>query len=286
MNLISKISWRLKLLRNAMSVEYKVDWWSVFREILSSHSPEKIRFPSVSLVKEEDGFGFFRIGEREFYFPLSFYSQSLLGFIYWEVFDRKVYEGGNCLIQPGDWVVDAGACEGFFSLYALEKGANVLVFEPIPELAKALEMTLKKYIDEGRAKVFPLGLGSRNASVEMFVSRKNVGGSSFSKDRIDYLKEEPGCERKILRVAPLDELLRSNLLPPISFIKADVEGYERELLLGASEVIRRYKPRLSICTYHLPDDYIEIPKIVEGFGLNYKIILKVHGNTLSIMHAW
>jgi FkbM family methyltransferase len=55
--------------------------------------------------------------------------------------------------------VDAGACEGFFSLYALERGAQVLAFEPVPEIARALEKTLEEYIEAGRARVFALGLG-------------------------------------------------------------------------------------------------------------------------------
>lgn len=51
-------------------------------------------------------------------------------------------------------------------------------------------------------------------------------------------------------------LLPGGSFPLTSLIEADVEGYERELLLGARENIRRYRPRLSICTYHLPNDWL------------------------------
>jgi len=71
-------------------------------------------------------------------------------------------------------------------------------------------------------------------------------------------------------IVPLDEVV-SNLNLPISFLKADVEGSERELLLGARETIRRSKPRLSICTYHLPDDWREIPRMVRSFRMGYRI---------------
>ena len=47
-------------------------------------------------------------------------------------------------------------------------------------------------------------------------------------------------EERVL-IVPLDEVV-SNLNLPISFLKTDVEGFERELLLGAQETIRRYKP--------------------------------------------
>lgn len=68
-------------------------------------------------------------------------------------------------------------------------------------------------------------------------------------------------QKKVL-ITSLDALLASSALPSISFIKADVEGYERELLLGAEETIRRFHPKLSICTYHLPDDWRVIPGII------------------------
>ncbi len=83
-------------------------------------------------------------------------------------------------------------------------------------------------------------------------------------------------------IVPLDEVV-SNLNLPISFLKADVEGFEREFLLGAQETIRRYKPRLSICTYHLPDDWREIPRIVESFRVGYRI--KFSG-LFNHMYGW
>ncbi len=81
----------------------------------------------------------------------------------------------------------------------------------------------------------------------------------------------------------LDSLASGNPLPPISFLKADVEGYERELLLGAQETIRKYKPRLSICTYHLPDDWRVIPEIIRSFGVGYKMKF---GGGLEHLYGW
>ncbi len=85
-----------------------------------------------------------------------------------------------------------------------------------------------------------------------------------------------------VRIAPLDEVV-FNLNLPISFIKADVEGHERDLLLGAREPICRYKPRLSICTYHLPDDWREISRIIRDFGVKYQI--KFDG-LFAHMYGW
>lgn len=152
-----KLSWRMNLLKKAFLSSGTVDWRGIFREIFSSHSREH-PYPKPVLVESDESFGLYQVAGRYIYFPLSL-DPSFLGFVHYEIFVQKVYEWGPCQIRPGDWVVDAGACEGFFSLYALEKGANVLAFEPIPEIAQALERTLEKFIKEGRAKVFSLGLG-------------------------------------------------------------------------------------------------------------------------------
>ncbi|MEN3011097.1 MAG: FkbM family methyltransferase, partial [Candidatus Bipolaricaulaceae bacterium] len=82
-------------------------------------------------------------------------------------------------------------------------------------------------------------------------------------------------------VAPLDSLLSS--LPPVSFLKADVEGYERELLVGAQETLRRFRPRLSICTYHRPDDPLVLRQLIRESWPFYRIKFK---EALTHLCAW
>ena len=274
-----KISWRLNLLQKALSSPLETDWGGVLREIFSSHSQN---LPQPYLLREENGLGCYQVKEREVWFPLSF-DPSFLGFVYEEIFVQKVYECGDCRIHPGDWVVDAGACEGFFSLYALERGANVLAFEPVPEVARALERTLKEYIEAGRAKVFPFGLGREREEKTIFLSSINSGSNTVNRDFMELHAEgmKVNREEQVL-ITPLDEVV-CNLNFPISFLKADVEGSERELLLGARETIRRSKPRLSICTYHLPDDWREIPRMVESFRMGYRIRFSV---LFDHMYGW
>jgi FkbM family methyltransferase len=49
---------------------------------------------------------------------------------------------------------------------------------------------------------------------------------------------------------------------PVTFMKLDVEGAEREVLLGAVRVLRRYRPRLSVSLYHRPEDIFALPLLV------------------------
>lgn len=280
-----KLSWRITLLRKAILSGRVADWKGVLKEVFSAH--RRIAQPVIPpplLIREENDLGLYQVADKRVYFPLAF-DPSLLGDMYHEIFVQKVYESESCQIRPGDWVIDAGACEGFFSLYALEKGANVLAFEPVPEIAQALERTLEPFIREGRARVFPVGLGSTQERQKMWVVKGRATWSTFSENSLLFLSHnDPSSERTSLEIVAFDILAEKEVLPPISFLKADVEGYERELLLGAKETIQKYKPRLSICTYHLPDDWQVIPQIIRSFEVGYRV--KFRGGFFEHVYGW
>lgn len=106
----------------------------------------------------------------------------------------------------------------------------------------------------------------------MFIIKDGVISSTFSSDKMGFWDHDTSSvEERLLRVVSLDFLFSDGSLPSVSFLKADVEGYERDLLLGARETIRTYRPKLSICTYHLPDDWREIPSVIRSFGMGYKM---------------
>jgi hypothetical protein len=43
------------------------------------------------------------------------------------------------------------------------------------------------------------------------------------------------------------------------------------MLLGATEVLKHHKPKLSICTYHLPDDKEVLTRIILDANPDYEI---------------
>jgi len=60
----------------------------------------------------------------------------------------------------------------------------------------------------------------------------------------------------------------------VDFIKADIEGSERYLIEGAKKVLLEYTPKISICTYHLPDDSKVLRNLVLDANPKYKIFEK------------
>ena len=37
---------------------------------------------------------------------------------------------------------------------------------------------------------------------------------------------------------------------PVTYIKIDVEGFDVEVLRGAKELIKRFRPKIAVTTYH------------------------------------
>jgi hypothetical protein len=63
-----------------------------------------------------------------------------------------------------------------------------------------------------------------------------------------------------VKTMTLDSFVKEYNVERVDFIKIDAEGSERETLKGAKETIKKFKPRMAIAAYHLPDDK-KIPEI-------------------------
>lgn len=61
-----------------------------------------------------------------------------------------------------------------------------------------------------------------------------------------------------------------------TLIKMDVEGCERQALLGAGETLRKHKPRMIVSVYHRTEDLLELPKLVKSLNGRYKLFLRHH----------
>lgn len=58
------------------------------------------------------------------------------------------------------------------------------------------------------------------------------------------------------------------------YIKYDVEGSEREALLGSVKVIQKCAPRLLVSLYHRSEDIFELPMLVKKIKSDYKLYLR------------
>lgn len=61
---------------------------------------------------------------------------------------------------------------------------------------------------------------------------------------------------------------------PCTVIKYDVEGAEREAIIGSAETIQRLKPRLAVSAYHRPYDLIDLPLQLWELVPEYRLYLR------------
>jgi FkbM family methyltransferase len=148
--------------------------------------------------------------------------------------ETRVFEQ---LIQPGWTVLDVGANVGAFTLaFARFVGhtGEVLAFEPQRVIFQMLcaNVAMNEYFN---VKCFHTALGNAERVISMpslnYKGELNFGGITVE------MGGKEGVELK---------RLDSFSLAAANFIKLDVEGHEREALLGAEQTIARFRPLLYI----------------------------------------
>ncbi len=71
----------------------------------------------------------------------------------------------------------------------------------------------------------------------------------------------------------VDSLVKNQ---PVTYLKADVEGVEEEMLKGAKNLLSIQKPKLSISCYHKTEDLCTLIPLIHSINPEYKIHLRHH----------
>lgn len=182
------------------------------------------------------------------------------------------YESNTVKVEKDDIVIDAGANLGFFTAFAAaSRGARVCAFEPVATIAERLQRTVALNEIGDRATVCRAALSDKEGTMDISIIDHLGANTLFpekAENRAEFDHTESVC------VMTVDHFVEEQNLPRVDFIKADIEGAERNMLTGAKETLRKFKPKLAICTYHLPDDKEVLTRIIKEANPDYRIQYK------------
>jgi FkbM family methyltransferase len=179
---------------------------------------------------------------------------------------RKIYGTGEYGPQSGDIVLDCGANIGVTVYEALAAGAKTVVaIEPAPENLECLRRNYPSEIAAGRVIIVPKGVWDKEDFLTLRVDPKNSAADSF------VIQREGAVDLQKVPLTTIDRLVAELKLPRVDYIKFDIEGAEPRALAGAKETLAKFKPRISIASYHEPDHPKVIPEIIRSARADYQM---------------
>jgi FkbM family methyltransferase len=160
----------------------------------------------------------------------------------WPVYSRTSSAMVASLVAQGirpPLVIDVGANKGQFAVAALElvPGSRVVSFEPLPSQHEGLRALQRRYGD--RFELRPVALGAEPATLTLQVNRHHQSSSllPLGEAHRRAFPQATVAEQVQVPVERLADQFDPATLPAGTLLKLDVQGFEREVLAGAGEVL-------------------------------------------------
>jgi FkbM family methyltransferase len=179
------------------------------------------------------------------------------------------------LVPAGGTALDIGANMGIFAFALSEIAGRVIAFEPNPDYAQFARFMLGR-----RAEVRQFALSDTPGRATFHVPLADDGMVLHFAGNLKRSHTQFKRERTFeVEVRTLDQLgIRG-----VRFLKADVEGSEREVLDGARATIARDRPAilLELLSGTHADPHAETVGICDSFG--YDAFIVQHGERLPAL---
>lgn len=153
-----------------------------------------------------------------------------------ERYDRQTEAVIKKLCRPDSVCIDVGCFNGEILRLMMKyaTGASHFAFEPIPQQFNLLKQKLGN-----KANIYPFALGDDNTETTFAYVTSNPTYSGLK--RREYKGEEKIIEIRV-QVRKLDDVISDQI--PIRLIKIDVEGGEYDVMRGAIQTLRKWRPYL------------------------------------------
>ncbi len=171
------------------------------------------------------------------------------------------------LMKKEDVVIDIGANIGSFCILASSITKNkIFAFEPSSKNSYCLKKNLSNF-KINNVSIIRKALGDTNKKALLHLI-SHCHADNILSDSEAHWKDNTITEE--VEITTLDTFVEENKIKKIDFIKMDCEGYELNVLGGASNVIQKFKPRMVISAVHLKNDVKNIIKLISSLTKDYQ----------------
>lgn len=181
-------------------------------------------------------------------------------YLYWGL-EYANYETIVPHIKEANVILDIGANIGVTSLYfaSINPNARIIAFEPHPTNFKRLSENIGLNPTIQNIKTIKSALGSEETTMKMYeMDEHNPGNNQIIEEDINY----PSVD---VQIKVLDDILQTEGINKVDFIKIDVEGFEYFVLKGGLKMLKTNKPLLfiEIDDFHLRKQHKSPKEVIE-----------------------
>lgn len=197
-------------------------------------------------------------------------------------FEPKIVKLFKTVANNSEVILDIGANIGCTALLFSELAQQVYAFEPAPSTFHFL----KQNIDNSGLDNIALqniGLGAEPGEFTLTFSPANRSGGFVS----NRTQVNAGHVTEKIMVRQLDEVLRSLDISKVDFIKIDVEGFERQVLQGATQALSTYQPTVVLELNHWCLNVFQrtsIPDFLDFLRSQFPILLAIDHSSYLNLH--
>lgn len=167
-------------------------------------------------------------------------------------------------------VIDVGANVGFFSLLVRELFPKSIIYaiEPANQTYVALQLNFR---NDKNIKLIKTAISNKKGHADLFFDPKLSAISSLKQEK-DKIKNSQVVER--VETITLDSLLTSRKIPVVDILKIDVESFEKQVLQGAKETLRKTRYLFLEITIEGNSNYTfsEINSLLFSKDFNFQLV--------------